>query len=1201
MAYKNPAPSSNYVNKDFQKIFPEMLDLVKKLTYKWDPSISNESDPGVILLKLNAIVSDKSNYNIDKGVLEFFPETVTQEKNAYSVFKQLGYYPKWIMSANTTVSFKYKGTDKYENTRVRIPRFTQVCDDSDSVVYTVTEKDVDLSVDGSGDVATAIATQGKINDYTINGDTRIRFSDLDTNRRLYFDELNVAQNGIFIENYGQRNYDDWKITDNVYSEQIVSADTEGGTTKYYSFGLSQDLGRCYIEFAEDVDEYIEDGISVKYLTSDGFGGNIPALAITRLKDDLQVTVNDSPLTLNTENLLIKNIDSGVNGSESQTIDEMYVGYKRVVGTFNTLVSIRDYINYILRTGAVSNGFVCDRSNDIQSTVKIVTLDNDIDVVKSVVLERQPSDPEDRDPELTAFDLRMYLNSNNTEPLDTLKSYQSTFEFVPSSSNTAKNIIRNMEKDDGTKCVLHDFQNILTSTKENPRFCGFRNKFIVKGKVVPQYTLTETQQKEILQNIYTSIFEKFNASKIEYGKEASYDDIYNTILESDYRIKTLYLNDFDYEIYGIIWRGSSLGFEEIKISSEDTCKNYIIANSILAGKTQGLDKDERFTYSLDMLINKDTDKTVQYITPVADIDWTPDNSGNVEYSITSNNENILLYSQSYNEDVTYSTYTRYDYKGSTVEANKIHKMAVGDKLIVYWRESSDSQFKSKVYEKIGDEDIYLKTNFDLTQTSSNPTVITDTDTILNSLENLGSNKEISKLSRNSITINSGIKCYWILNNKTAYQEGDKFKEKYVLFANTNEYLLMSGEYFVYTNEDETAFEVLGSGTKLERVLEQGASQSAWAVDVIKSSVLVDEGISADINWFKIPTKQELSVSAMNIQVVGSGSSIWIGNYATTHWDGNEEYQITSDSTIKIAETPVSGTVNWDDITETLEQDDWTGISILNLNMSPVEYQELKSNQKLIINNNSSDFISGSNSKYVMSSAYIDLQGSRLVDVRTYDIDNDTYSNISLMGYNVNSIGSDGGPNVSDGGTIELDDDDGSWKVTVPYNDTQSVNYSITFNNSFNSSSTQNNYGFCIVSDAADINISGATVGRANSANNSNLGGGSTFKYMSFSPNGNGSEQTTITVERRSDVNNSLSEYVIIKPLFRFDEGKITSDVGNFISDLDQHSLFDIGYNVDTDTDVEDPTEAISFFDTNHIYNQFTLPYIEDINISITNVK
>ena len=69
--------NKSYTNKDFNTIYPELLDIVKKLTSKWDPSISNESDPGVVLLKLNAIIGDKNNYNIDKNILETFPVSVT--------------------------------------------------------------------------------------------------------------------------------------------------------------------------------------------------------------------------------------------------------------------------------------------------------------------------------------------------------------------------------------------------------------------------------------------------------------------------------------------------------------------------------------------------------------------------------------------------------------------------------------------------------------------------------------------------------------------------------------------------------------------------------------------------------------------------------------------------------------------------------------------------------------------------------------------------------------------------------------------------------------------------------------------------------------------------------------------------------------------------------------------------------------------
>ena len=81
----------SYTNKDFQTVYPELLDLVKKLTNKWDPSLSNESDHGVILLKLNALIADKNNYNIDKNVLECFPTSVTQPSNARRLYDSLGY------------------------------------------------------------------------------------------------------------------------------------------------------------------------------------------------------------------------------------------------------------------------------------------------------------------------------------------------------------------------------------------------------------------------------------------------------------------------------------------------------------------------------------------------------------------------------------------------------------------------------------------------------------------------------------------------------------------------------------------------------------------------------------------------------------------------------------------------------------------------------------------------------------------------------------------------------------------------------------------------------------------------------------------------------------------------------------------------------------------------------------------------------
>ena len=42
----------SYTNKDFRAIYEELLNLINDLTDRWDPKSTNESDPGLVLVKL---------------------------------------------------------------------------------------------------------------------------------------------------------------------------------------------------------------------------------------------------------------------------------------------------------------------------------------------------------------------------------------------------------------------------------------------------------------------------------------------------------------------------------------------------------------------------------------------------------------------------------------------------------------------------------------------------------------------------------------------------------------------------------------------------------------------------------------------------------------------------------------------------------------------------------------------------------------------------------------------------------------------------------------------------------------------------------------------------------------------------------------------------------------------------------------------
>ena len=166
----NPLSPTSYTNKDFQTIYPELLEAAKMLAKNWDPTISNESDPGVVLLKLSAIIGDKNNYNIDKNVLENYPETYTQEVSARSQYRQLGYKMPWYRAATVPVSFRWVGEELSLGQYVEIPKHTLLTNNSGEYVFTLLDKvTISKKEYNSSLTATGKVMQGMINRLSITG------------------------------------------------------------------------------------------------------------------------------------------------------------------------------------------------------------------------------------------------------------------------------------------------------------------------------------------------------------------------------------------------------------------------------------------------------------------------------------------------------------------------------------------------------------------------------------------------------------------------------------------------------------------------------------------------------------------------------------------------------------------------------------------------------------------------------------------------------------------------------------------------------------------------------------------------------------------------------------------------------------------------------------------------------------------------
>lgn len=380
----NETQNLSYTNQDFSSIYPEVLNLIKQLTYKWDPSISDESDPGVILVKLSAIIADKCNYNIDKSILEAFPLSVTQDSNARQLYEQLGYYMDWYESARTNVSISYiskNNTDTIET--YKIPRFTIITDKEATHNYAlvgtedangIVVSDTLISSDGKPVLVTAI--EGTPVKYTYQGESIITSHMVDPiTRRLYFTTSYVSQNGVFINNVGQDNYASWKRVNNLYEQTYNEL--------RYMFGFDSKSNLCYIEFPENYAELFGSGIEITYMIIDESYENLPSQQLTQFLSPVRVVLSETDyIELDSGNTKINNFTASYGHKNKETINEAYINYRRTVGTFKTLITLRDYLNFIRDREAeiCSNAFVCDRTNDVQSTYKIMSRQNDLDTL-----------------------------------------------------------------------------------------------------------------------------------------------------------------------------------------------------------------------------------------------------------------------------------------------------------------------------------------------------------------------------------------------------------------------------------------------------------------------------------------------------------------------------------------------------------------------------------------------------------------------------------------------------------------------------------------------------------------------------------------------------------------------------------------------------------------------------------------------------
>lgn len=351
----------SYTDKDYTNILDDLINSISGITQKWNTTDVN--DVGIVLVKLMAILGDMLFYNQDIQSLEVYPSSVTQRKNAASIYKLIGYKMRWYKSATLQMNV----VNTYSNSAT-IPRFCTFTTNNQSITYcTFNQYELASNTSNNGLEALIELVQGipvtpvrvTNNPYPEAGKSwhsiygyNYTVDDL-INNRIYLNHKNVDQEHIIlIDDTGE----EWTLKDNIYLTKNVG--------RFFEFGVDIN-DQPYLEIVDYYNNFNISKFKVFYIRSLGEDGQIYANTLTKVTGNVWSRHGtSSEVSIYNVNNFIKftHYDSSV-GFNPETPDEARKNSASYINTLDTLITLSDFEKATLREVGVANVRATDLTND----------------------------------------------------------------------------------------------------------------------------------------------------------------------------------------------------------------------------------------------------------------------------------------------------------------------------------------------------------------------------------------------------------------------------------------------------------------------------------------------------------------------------------------------------------------------------------------------------------------------------------------------------------------------------------------------------------------------------------------------------------------------------------------------------------------------------------------------------------------------
>lgn len=351
-------------SRDYLSIFTDLTDAVPNISQTWNTT--DENDPGVALIKLMSMDGDMLSYNHDKAVLEVYPASVTQRKNAAQIFGLLGYKMHWYQSARCTLHV----TNLYSEA-ITIPKFTVFTTIENNITYTYLGNNESISPSGNGGsfttydievvqgiprtpslVSNAIVPTGsrpwhEVYNYNV-------FKEDIIENKIFIDDTTIDESSIILISADDNSYSEWK--------QVSNIDALTETGKFFELKIDEN-DKPYLELVSYWENFKITKFKLFYLVSAGVNGEVgPDAFLSHPSSAVVITNNANHPEVSPEYIAVNN-DASTYGYNYETAEEARDNSATYINTYDTLITIKDFEKAVKRIDGVANCIVTDKTCD----------------------------------------------------------------------------------------------------------------------------------------------------------------------------------------------------------------------------------------------------------------------------------------------------------------------------------------------------------------------------------------------------------------------------------------------------------------------------------------------------------------------------------------------------------------------------------------------------------------------------------------------------------------------------------------------------------------------------------------------------------------------------------------------------------------------------------------------------------------------